>query len=119
MVVRLGVATVMVTWCQMTAGRAEELDVDTTRLAYRGRDFRNPFRALLPAKVDKTQSMAVVDPPPLVITGMVWNARKPSAIVDGQLVGVGDVVNEAEIVAIERQSIRVRYHQQEFVIEVP
>ncbi len=109
----------MIAWCQMTVGRAEELDIDAQRLAYRGRDFRNPFRALLPAKIDKIQSGEAVAPPPLVITGVVWNVRKPSAIVDGQLVGLGDVINEAEIVAIERQAIRVRYHQQEFVIEVP
>lgn len=49
---------------------------------------------------------------PLTLTGIVWNPSMPLAFVNGATVGKGDRIGDAEIVAIDRTSIRVRYPDQ-------
>ncbi len=101
------------------AGMAEEAAVLNTATQYRGRAYRNPFRGLLPVKPEATTAVAEpVAPPALAITGIVWSSKKPTAIIGGKLVGVGDIVNDAQIIGIEPGVVRVRYQNKEFLLEV-
>ncbi len=52
-------------------------------------------------------------PPPLTITGVVWNTDRPQAIINGQVVDQGDVVSEVKIVSIKKTSIGIEFQGSE------
>lgn len=89
---------------------------------------RNPFASQLPlppqsllvdsekkpaAKVqDKGQPAPVIeekDLPPLKVTGLVWNSKRPQAIINGQVVGVGETIGEVKIVSIRPDGVDVLF----------
>lgn len=89
---------------------------------------RNPFASQLPlppqsplgdsekkpaAKVaDKEQPVPVIeekDIPSLKVTGLVWNSKKPQAIINGQVVGVGETIGEVKIVSIRPDGVDVLF----------
>lgn len=114
-IVVLGGAPSQILWAD-----DEEGSGGTEALEYRGRAYRNPFHGLLQPQPDAAAATAVpVAPPAMAITGIVWGSQKPMAIINGRLVGIGDVVGDAEIVAVERGAVRVRVQGQEFVLTVP
>ncbi|MBF0531801.1 MAG: hypothetical protein HQL23_01755 [Candidatus Omnitrophica bacterium] len=47
--------------------------------------------------------------PQLLITGLVWNSDRPQAIVNGQVVDVGDKIETVQIVAINQQGLEVNF----------
>ena len=56
-------------------------------------------------------------PPELKMSGLVWNTNKPQAIVNGQVVGIGDMVQEWEITAISQKGIEVQKENHKIIIE--
>ena len=89
---------------------------------------RNPFASQLPlppqpsggdsekkpaAKVtDKGQPVPVIaekDLPLLKVTGLVWNSKRPQAIINGQVVGVGETIGEVKIVNIRPDGVDVLF----------
>lgn len=55
--------------------------------------------------------------PQFVVTGMVWNTKKPSAIVNGHVVGIGDQVSNWSITEISQQGVHVSYDTQNLWIK--
>lgn len=47
--------------------------------------------------------------PPLAITGWVWNTPRPQAIINGEVLDVGDLVSDAKIVSINKEKIEFSY----------
>ena len=45
----------------------------------------------------------------LKVTGLVWNSKRPQAIINGQVVSIGDRIGEVIIMAIRPDSIDVFY----------
>ncbi len=50
-----------------------------------------------------------IEAPSLTITGLVWNTDTPQAIVNNQIVKLGDVIDGASIQAIHREGIDISY----------
>jgi outer membrane biosynthesis protein TonB len=48
-------------------------------------------------------------PPELVITGLIWNTDRPQAIVNGQIVDIGDTIESTKIVAIRKTGIEISF----------
>jgi len=59
-----------------------------------------------------------VPPPQLTITGVVWNSDRPQAIVNGQVVDVGDKISEAEVIAIDNTGITISFQGKDFPIKI-
>jgi len=55
--------------------------------------------------------------PKFTIEGIVWNSDMPQAIVDGRVVRIGDVIENVEIVNIEKRGITVSYNDENVLIE--
>jgi hypothetical protein len=102
--------------------------------------IRNPFDSQLPKKIDQSiqekspdqtelsiytapapsdselPPIEVEEPPPpppipeLVITGVVWNSARPQAIINGEVVDVGQTINGVQILNIEKSGIKVLWH---------
>lgn len=69
----------------------------------------------VPAIPTDTQVQAAPEPPPdLKISGLVWNTSRPQAIVNDRVVDVGDVIEEAKIVSIRRDGIKIEFKGQNF-----
>ena len=47
--------------------------------------------------------------PSVTISGLIWNSDRPQAIINGQVVDIGDTVNEMKIVRIEKDGIDLSY----------
>ncbi len=62
-------------------------------------------------KVDAITGQPKIElkPPDLKITGLVWNTSRPQAIINDKVVDVGDTVDEAIIVAINKTGIEVSF----------
>lgn len=55
--------------------------------------------------------------PDLLVTGLVWGTDRPQAIINGQVVDVGDDVAEIKIVSIEKNIIEVEFQGLTFEIK--
>ena len=92
--------------------------------------FKNPFASLLPEKkpeeapskeaaskpIIEQPKVVVVTPPNLSVTGIVWNSNRPQAIINNQVVGVGDTIAEVTIVNITRNGVGFEYNGKRFII---
>ena|SRR3989338_5046313 len=45
--------------------------------------------------------------PELVISGIVWNSDRPQAIVDGQVIDIGDTIRSVTIVNITKEGVEI------------
>jgi hypothetical protein len=57
--------------------------------------------------------------PELKVQGLIWGGNIPQAIINGNVVAVGDVVNEARIEAIDRSGITVFFDKRSYTIFSP
>jgi len=101
---------------------------------------RNPFQSQLPQKAEEPPIQQAeisrpgipdqnfppdfqqpgreipTPPPALTISGLIWNTDRPQAIVNDQIVEVGDVIQEAKVLAIYKTGIDVLYYEKTFTI---
>jgi hypothetical protein len=88
--------------------RKEELAREEERRAEEKRRREHPAR------------QAVITPPPLQLQGILWGGDiEPRAIVNRHILRVGQSIEEAKIIAIEKNGIRILYQEQEFFIPLP
>ncbi len=109
-------------------GFAEGVGLDN--LPAENLDFKNPFVSLLPKKevpkkevgsVAKPTPVATapekeVIPPSLIIRGLVWNSDSPQAIINENVVGLGDTIEDAKITAIKRTGIEILFEGKYFTV---
>lgn len=70
--------------------------------------------------VSNAVTKAVEPPKPdLTVSGMVWSQDHRQAIVNGQLVSEGDLINNARITKINRDGVWVLSHGREYVFSTP
>lgn len=88
------------------------------------RSFRSPFLSWLPEapKIDINIPTPVIPqeniaPPSFNIQGLIWNTSLPQAIVDNQVVKVGDMINGAEVLDITKEGVTVKYQNNEFILK--
>ena len=53
----------------------------------------------------------------LKVTGLVWGAQMPKAIIDGNVVGIGDTVKEAKILDISKVGIMFDYKGKQYLMK--
>lgn len=56
--------------------------------------------------------------PSLEIEGLVWNTDHPQAIVNGKIVGIGDIISETRIMDIQKRGITVLFQDRTETIEM-
>ncbi len=80
---------------------------------YYGGQYRDPFKSLIPKspKVDRGELN-------LKVEGIVWNTDKPSAIIDGEVYHIGDLVSGAKIEGISKDGILVFFNGQNFLVNM-
>ncbi len=78
-----------------------------------------PGRPVLPPPVapPSGQAAPVIQTPNFKLTGHVWGTKIPYAIIDGEVVGIGDTVQGWTVVEIKKEGVTVGLDQ-EHVVEL-
>lgn len=104
---------------------AENMEVDL--------GFRDPFQTSLPRKPVEISMASTSGEPTLPtgldnvslrVTGIAWGTDRPRAIINDQVVGIGDVVtgtenrlDKIEVIDISKEGILVKYQNQQFLLK--
>ena len=63
----------------------------------------------LPAELEPEEQAYIPKPtialPKFSISGIIWNSKRPQAIINGQIVEVGDTISEIKITGIHKEGI--------------
>ena len=55
--------------------------------------------------------------PKLTVTGIIWNSKRPQAIINNTVVDIGDEIEGVKIIGIKKTAIDVSYQGRERTIE--
>jgi len=68
-----------------------------------------------PVEIVETSKL-IVEAPELSISGLIWNSEFPQAIVNNQIIQLGDTIEGATIVGIHQDGIDITYEGDQFTI---
>lgn len=95
-------------------------------LEYEADGLRNPFQTPIEeeeAKEQVLQEQAHVEPlkplPSLTIQGIVWGGALTQAIINNKVLKVGDTVEEARIININKEGVTVLFGGQQYNLSSP
>ncbi len=88
----------------------------TAAVQYAGDQYSDPFGAL-PGSQDRVIPENKVEAPPPILDGIAWSPKRPQAVVNGTLVGIGSVIGQVEIVDITRESVKARSNGKDFFLK--
>ncbi len=101
----------------------EKLKSKLKKVEYKAGDFLDPLKdrlsiyiASIASELKKKRAKAV-KLPQFNITGLIWNSDKPQAIVDGNVLSVGDEIKGAKLLSVNKDGIKIEYKRAEFFIE--
>jgi len=72
-----------------------------------------------PAPATNTAAVAPSAFPTLKLQGVIWNPRRPSAVINGKSLFVGEKVERAVVTAIEQDAVKVSFNGEERVLTLP
>jgi hypothetical protein len=73
----------------------------------------------MPRRGDITRPPRILEPlPDINIAGVVWNTDRPQAIINGQIVGIGDTVSGVTILDIKKMGITVLFQGRTETLEI-
>ncbi len=114
---------------QAAPPKAEEAEEEVPEVDF---SFRDPFQSFLPVHVAQRGEMEepdwmrqeelipeeeVLDLSQFTVTGLVWGLDEARAIIDDQILAVGDTIREAQILRIDREGILFDFHGREYLLE--
>jgi hypothetical protein len=70
---------------------------------------------------DAPRRIEVRDQEPIPVwrlTGIIYNANLPLAVVNGKTVGIGDIIDQAKIVTIDRSKVLLQYRGNQIELRV-
>ena len=92
-------------------------------VSYGAMNLVDPFKSRIqpenPEKPDNLPAAAEVAPPDLKVQGIFWGADFPQAIINNKVVKVGDIVSQAQIISIEKDSITIFFANRKFKLSSP
>lgn len=79
--------------------------------SYNADGYRDPFMPQIKKEEKKKESVdsyagTEVALPDFVIQGMVWSSDNPQAIIDGQVLRIGDEIKGAKILSISKEGVK-------------
>jgi hypothetical protein len=97
------------------------------KLTYDAADLKDPFDDFLPKVKPKSTSkipgggmdVQAAPLPSFAVQGLLWGGSLPQAVIDNQVVKVGDVIQDAEIVEISKDGVKVLYNKKIYKLASP
>lgn len=90
---------------------------------YTSGELRDPLRSPLPLEEEKISLPAapveeeVVSLPSLSVQGMVWGVEPAKAIINDEVVGIGDTILDAQVLDIKKEGVYLLYKGKEFIVK--
>jgi hypothetical protein len=53
----------------------------------------------------------------LLLTGIIWDQKKPLAVINGKMLGVGDIINGAKVRKIHKESVLLQKYGTNYTLE--
>jgi hypothetical protein len=106
----------------------EAKNLKPPELSYTATNFRDPFEAAYPKKQVKKEvasneaasaEESAKNLPDFIVQGLIWGGSMPQAIIDGNVVHIGDTIQEAKVVYIDKEGITVLFYGKEYKIPAP
>ena len=109
----------------------ETQEVKGKDLSYTAYDFRDPFESYLPEETSEAlseQEKAALETeeiketkslPPFNLQGVIWRGRLKQVIINNQVLKIGDVIEKATIIKIERDGVTFLYDNKEHKLSSP
>jgi len=88
------------------------------RVEYKAQALRDPFRGF---KTEGTPGIkdAGVKPPTLTIQGIVWGGSVPQAIINNKVVKIGDLIEDARIIDINKEGVIIFFGGRQYNLNSP
>ncbi|MCM8801485.1 MAG: general secretion pathway protein GspB [Candidatus Omnitrophica bacterium] len=100
--------------------------IERPKIDYLSENKRDPFDSPLKKKEDKEKlgskgvvSFPVEELPDLKVQGIIWQGRFPQAIINNQILKIGDEIEGVKIVGIERDGVRLLFEDKEYKLSIP
>jgi len=77
----------------------------------------NPFYEYVAAKINRTKVVVRRKPPPIKISGIIFDAQNPIVIIDGKLYRQGDFYKTVKILTILERTITIELDGQKYIIK--
>jgi len=107
-----------IAFCAAFVAWAEESSFTRPPVQYKAAALRDPFTNNLPKKGGAAGDTKG-GPPTLTVTGVLWGSKTPQAIINSKVVKIGDVIEKAEVIDINKEGVSVRYGEQEYLLNSP
>ena len=93
-------------------------------VSYTAENLRDPFinpvqaeMSIQPGKVDPNVSQLPL--PAMQVQGIFWGGKFPQAIINDKIVKVGEKIEGAQVIAIEKDLVKVFFGAKQFVLPSP
>ncbi len=98
----------------------ETMRISKPTVEYTATGLKDPFRLFqAPKETKKLEAIDIpVNPPELNISGLVWGAENPQAIINGKVFRIGDTIENARIESIGKNGVVVAFQGKKFTIPV-
>lgn len=94
--------------------------IERPRVEYNASKLRDPFQGeVTKTGPEGTITQSAFRPPELKIEGVIWGGKINQAIVNGKVVTIGDTIENARIVDIKKEGIKIFYGNREFDLPSP
>ncbi len=80
---------------------------------YTGQMYRDPFGVASESNTNEADNTKKDE---LVLEGVIWNAVKPQALINGNIVKVGETVGDAKVLEIRKDGVKVRDQEKEYYL---
>jgi sRNA-binding protein len=93
-------------------------------LQYTSASMRDPFKPYIVKQAKKTSEYiptqeSRVPPPKLTVQGIIWGSDIPQAIINNSVVRAGDTIEEARILEINKEGVKVFFKNRQYLLSSP
>jgi hypothetical protein len=80
--------------------------------------FQNPMEEMVTRNISIEPDLPQIKPEltHLHVQGMIWGTNRPQAIINGQVVRQGDVIEGAEVLDVQKEGVYVLYMGNRYVL---
>ncbi len=92
---------------------------------YKAEDLRDPFQnpniaeGKEPAEESEVSETKEIIPLSLTVQGLIWGGSFPQAIINNKVVKVGDIIEGARIISIDKEGITVFFEERQYNLSPP
>lgn len=89
---------------------------------YNAQNLRDPFQVLTTEETEEGERLSQMEetpPPNLTVQGVIWGASFPQAIINNKVVKVGDTIDGARVVNIDKDGVVVFFEGRQYNLPSP